>query len=88
MYNKLAIGIASVGTVIMGLVSVAVANAQAFALSTSTEVTNNGAFIQTAYDRVINLLGPTGAVLFMIVMAILGIIVWLAVKAPRHVVSA
>ena len=86
--KKLSLWLSGVGAVLTSALSATLAHAQAFAVSTSTETTNNGGFMQTAYDRVINLLSNSGAVLFMIVLAILGIVVWLAVKAPRHVVNA
>lgn len=86
--RKISLWLSGVGTAVYGLVSAAAAHAQAFAVSTSTETTNNGGFLQLGYDRVINFLSSTGGVLFMIVMAILGIAVWLAVKSPRHVVNA
>lgn len=73
---------------VTGLALPLFASAQAFSVSTSTETTNNGAFLTAAYDRVINALGTTGVVVFLIVMAILGVIVWMAVKAPRHVVNS
>lgn len=78
----------AIGATVSGLVATGIAHAQAFAVSTSTEATNNGAFLQTAYDRVINFLGSTGGVVFMIVVAILGVAVWMAVKAPRHIVNS
>jgi len=86
--KKISLWLSGVGAGVMGLVSALSAHAQAFAVSTSTETTNNGSFLQAAYDRIINLLSSTGAVLFMIVIAILGVVVWLAVKTPRHVVNA
>jgi len=73
---------------IVGFALPILTHAQAFNVSTSTEQTNNGAFLQAAYDRTINFLSSTGGVIFMIVLTILGIVVWLAVKAPRHVVNA
>jgi hypothetical protein len=86
--KKLSLWLSGVGVAVVGLASGVLAHAQSFALATSTENTNNGAFLQTAYDRIINLLSSTGAVLFMIVIAILGVVVWLAVKTPRHVVNS
>jgi len=86
--KKISLWLSGVGAGVIGLVGALSAHAQAFALSTSTEQANNGAFMQTAYDRIINLLSSTGAVLFMIVVAILGVVVWLAVKTPRHVVNS
>ena len=88
MKNKILIGLSGIGTAIVGFVSASLAHAQAFAVTSSTEQTNNGAFLQMAYDHTFGLLGPTGGVLFLIVMTILGIVVWMAVKAPRHVVNA
>lgn len=86
--KKISLYLSGVGATLLGLLSTASAHAQAFAVSTSTEQTNNGAYLQTAYDRVINFLTSSGGVLFMIVISILGIVVWLAVKSPRHVVNA
>jgi hypothetical protein len=86
--KKLSLVLSGVGASLLGFVSQLVAHAQAFAVSTSTEATNNGSFLQSSYDRVINFLSSTGGVIFMLVIAILSIAVWLAVKAPRHVVNA
>lgn len=86
--KRIALWLSGVGAALVSAVSAVSVHAQAFALSTSTEATNNGAYLQAAYDRVINFLSSTGGVLFMIVIAILGVAVWLAVKSPRHVVNA
>jgi len=86
--NKLKVFASGIGATALGFLAPLFAHAQAFSVSTSTEATNNGAYMQTAYSEVINFLTSTGGVLFMIVMTILGIVVWLAVKAPRHVVNS
>lgn len=80
--------LSGVGGTIVGLAVPFLSHAQAFSETTSTEATNNGAYLTTAYTEVINFLTSTGGVLFMIVMTILGIVVWMAVKAPRHVVNS
>lgn len=86
--KKLAMYASGVGAAVVGYVAPLFAHAQAFSVSTSTEATNNGAYLTTAYNEIINFLTSTGGVLFMIVVTILGIVVWLAVKTPRHVVNA
>jgi len=86
--NKMKVFVAGLGATVLGLVTALSANAQAFSVTTSTEATNNGAYLTTAYNELINFLTSTGGVLFMIVLTILGIVVWLAVKAPRHVVNS
>lgn len=86
--KKISLWLGGIGGVVMAGCASLVAHAQSFSVSTSTEQTNNGNFLQIAYDHLINFLGPTGAVLFMVVIAILSIVVWMAVKTPRHVVSA
>jgi hypothetical protein len=80
--------VSGLGAGALGYVLPLLAHAQAFSVSTSTEATNNGGYLTTAYGELINFLTSTGGVLFMIVMTILGIVVWLAVKSPRHVVSS
>jgi len=86
--NKMKVFLTGVGATIVGAVAPLFAHAQAFSVSTSTEATNNGAYLTTAYNEIINFLTSTGGVLFMIVVTILGIVVWLAVKTPRHVVNS
>jgi len=86
--KKLSLWLSGVGAALVSAVSALEAHAQAFTLASSTEAANNGAYMQTAYNELINFLSSTGGVLFMIVLTILGIVVWLAVKAPRHVVNS
>lgn len=86
--KKLSLWLSGIGAGISASVVSLMAHAQGFALATSTEAANNGSFLQTAYNEIINFLSSTGGVLFMIVVAILGVVVWLAVKTPRHVVNA
>lgn len=86
--KKISAYVAGLGAAITGAVAPFLAHAQAFSVSTSTEATNNGAYLTTAYNEIINFLTSTGGVLFMIVVSILGIVVWLAVKTPRHVVNS
>ena len=86
--KKISLWLSGVGAGVASVVLPLLAHAQAFSVSTSTEATNNGAYMTTAYNEIINFLTSTGGVLFMIVLTILGIVVWLAVKAPRHVVNS
>lgn len=77
-----------VALTVSGIAVNLLAHAQAFSVATSTEITNNGGFLTQAYNEIYNALGPTGIVLFLLVTTVLGIIVWMAVKAPRHVVNS
>jgi len=86
--NKMKAFLSGVGATALGFALPLFAHAQAFSVSTSTEATNNGSYLTIAYNELINLLTSTGGVLFMIVLTILGIVVWMAVKAPRHVVNS
>jgi hypothetical protein len=86
--KKVSLYVSGIGAAALGYLAPLFAHAQAFSVSTSTEATNNGAYLTTAYNEIINFLTSTGGVLFMIVISILGVVVWLAVKTPRHVVNA
>jgi hemolysin-activating ACP:hemolysin acyltransferase len=85
--KKISLWLTGVGTAIASAVLPAITHAQ-FVLASSTESANNGTYLTIAYNELINFLTSTGGVLFMIVLTILGIVVWLAVKAPRHVVNS
>jgi len=93
--NRAKLFLTGIGTTIVGLGMSLVAHAQ-FIVGNATNTTqslaneaaNNGPYMQSAYNELINFLSSTGGVLFMIVLTILGIVVWLAVKAPRHVVNS
>lgn len=86
--NKLKVFAGSALGVVTGVITALVAHAQAFSVSTSTEATNNGFYLQAAYNETINFLTSTGGLVFMIVISILAIAVWMAVKAPRHIVNS
>lgn len=87
MFKKASLYVAGISGALVGLVAPFLSHAQ-FVVSTTTEATNNGSYLQIAYSELINFLSSTGGVLFMIVLTILGIVVWLAVKAPHHVINS
>jgi len=84
MLNKIAIGLASV-TGFVGLM-LNTAHGQAFSVSSSTQNATLGAFAQTVYDRLVSVLSTGGIFEFMVVMAILGLVIWLVYKGIRHIV--
>jgi len=62
------------------------AYAAPFAVSSSTQNATLGGYAQDVYDRLVSVLSDAGIFQFMVVMAILGLIIWLIYKGIRHIV--